>query len=258
MPLSYFGKKDLSDLTSTLINDVATTEHTLSAEVPQLFGGIISGILVVLAMFGFNVKLSLAMFSCLPVVVLVSARTAKGLLWVMGRGGILKKEQKRGRTRGRCFMKFKGFTRGVSMNVLNIAIVIFIVLESANITILYFFPESKFGNGIAVFNEYFNTQKNENSKLFVKYLVNWVAGTKLIFIALLLVVLFLGNDMVKIHSLSFMCIAVSSYYFMLHPILRKLDQNAEVTPKGYSKVLFIMITGFIAIFILAIALYHLL
>ncbi len=144
------------------------------------------------------------------------------------------------------------------MNVLNIAILIFIILESANITILYFFPESKFGNGIAVFNEYFNTQKDESSKLFVKYLVNWVAGTKLIFIALLLVVLFLGNDMVKIHSLSFMCVAISSYYFMLHPIVRKLDENEEITPKGYSKILLIMITSFIVIFILAIILYYLL
>ncbi len=77
LPLSYFGKKDLSDLTSTLINDVATTEHALSAEVPQLFGGIISGVLIVLTMFGFNVKLSLAMFSCLPVVILVMALAYK-------------------------------------------------------------------------------------------------------------------------------------------------------------------------------------
>ncbi len=144
------------------------------------------------------------------------------------------------------------------MIVLNIAIVLFIILESANIAILYFFPQSKLGNGVAVFNEYFSIQKNENSRLFVKYLVNWVAGTKLVFIALLIVVLFLGIDIVKIHSLAFMCIAVSSYYFMLHPIVKKLDENGEITPKGYSKVLFSMITGFNSIFILAIVLYHLL
>ncbi len=144
------------------------------------------------------------------------------------------------------------------MAILNIAILIFIVLESSNILILYFFPESKFGNSIAIFNEYFNTQTNESSRLFVKYLVNWVAGTKLIFIALLLVILFLGNDIIKIHSLAFMCVAVSSYYFMLHPIVKKLDKNNEITPQGYSKLLFTMITSFIMVFISAIVLYHLL
>ncbi len=144
------------------------------------------------------------------------------------------------------------------MNVLSIAILIFIILESANIIILYFFPEFKLGNGISVFNEYFNTQKNESSGLFVKYLVNWVAGSKLVFVALLFVVLFLGNDFIKIHSLAFMCVAVSSYYFMLHPIVKTLDENGDITPKGYSKTLFITITSFIVIFILAIVLYHLL
>ncbi len=143
------------------------------------------------------------------------------------------------------------------MNVLSITIWIFVILESANVIILYFFPRFTFGNGVAVFNEYFNTQKNESSGLFVKYLVNWVAGTKLVFIALLLVMLFWGNDVIKIHSLTFMCVAISSYYFRLHPIIKKLDKNGEITPKGYSKILLIMITGIITLFILTIIMYHL-
>ncbi len=143
------------------------------------------------------------------------------------------------------------------MDVLNIAIIIFIFLESANITILYFFPEIKYGNGVAVFNEYYVAQKNESSRLFVKYLLNWVAGTKLVFIALLIVVLFLGDDLIKIHSLAFMCIAISSYYFMLNPIMKKLDMVDEITPKGYSKTLFLMITGINTLFISAIFSYHL-
>ena len=71
LPLSFFSKKDLSDLTSTLINDVATLEHALSSDIPALFGGIISSLIVIIVMISFNVKLSLAMFSCIPVVIFI-------------------------------------------------------------------------------------------------------------------------------------------------------------------------------------------
>ncbi len=144
------------------------------------------------------------------------------------------------------------------MYVLNIAITVFIILESANIIILYFFPETKYGNGVAVFNEFYIVQKNESSRLLVKYLVNWVAGTKLVFIGLLLAVLFLGDEIIKVHSLTFVGIAISSYYFKLNPIMKKLDESGEITPKGYSKTLLLMITGIISMFVLAITLYHLL
>ena len=71
LPLSFFGKRDLSDLTSTLINDVAILEHALSSDVPALFGGIISSFIAILVMISFNIKLSLAMFSCIFVVIIV-------------------------------------------------------------------------------------------------------------------------------------------------------------------------------------------
>lgn len=77
LPLSYFGEKDLSDLTSTLMNDTATLEQTLASEIPALFGGIISSLLVVILMFFFNWRLALAMFVCLPIVILIMAASYK-------------------------------------------------------------------------------------------------------------------------------------------------------------------------------------
>ena len=71
LPLSFFGKRDLSDLTSTLVNDVAILEHALSSDIPSLFGGIISSSIVILVMISFNVKLSIAMFSCILIVMIV-------------------------------------------------------------------------------------------------------------------------------------------------------------------------------------------
>ena len=71
LPLSFFSKKDLSDLTSTIINDVATMEHALSSDIPALFGGIFSSLIVIIVMMAFNIKLAIAMFACVPVVMLI-------------------------------------------------------------------------------------------------------------------------------------------------------------------------------------------
>lgn len=78
------------------------------------------------------------------------------------------------------------------MDILSIAILIFICMETANVIILYFFPGSRLGNGVGVFNPFHQTE-DEPQKLFASYLVNWVAGVKLIFLVLLVVVLLLNG-----------------------------------------------------------------
>ncbi len=143
------------------------------------------------------------------------------------------------------------------MNILDIAIIIFIFLESSNILLLYFKPTFKYGNSMAPFKAYAKLQKSEKDKLFVKYLTNWVANTKLIFIALLIVILFTASDFTKFISLIVLIITVSAYYIRLHPIIKKLDDMDEIEPKGYSKTLMLMISGFISLFVVAL-LVHLL
>lgn len=134
------------------------------------------------------------------------------------------------------------------MSVLNISIIIFVIMESANVLILYFAPDSRLGNGVAVFNPWFNLKKDKANELFSQYMVNWVAGTKLIFIALLLVILFTGTETTKFFAVIVMILSIASYYFRLHSIIKKMDSMGEITPKGYSKVLFWMITTFMFMF----------
>ena len=141
------------------------------------------------------------------------------------------------------------------MVILNLAILLFVMMESANVLILYFAPNSKLGNGVAVFNPWFHAKENEPSELFAKYMVNWVAGTKLIFIVLLLVIVFTGSELTKLLAVFAMILSIATYYFRLHPIIKKLDSMGEITPKGYSKVLFYMITGFMTMFSFAAVLY---
>lgn len=141
------------------------------------------------------------------------------------------------------------------MTVLNIAIIVFIIMESANVFILYFAPDSKLGNGVAVFNNWFKAKEDESSELFAKYMTNWVAGVKLIFVVLLLVILFTGTELTKLFAVFAMILSIATYYFRLNPIIKKLDSMGEITPKGYSKTLFGMITGFMLMFSSAAVIY---
>ncbi|MGP1455432.1 MAG: ABC transporter ATP-binding protein [Treponema sp.] len=64
LPLSYFGRQDLSYLTSTLLNDVTTIEQSLANAVPEMFGGIIS-ILIAAALLAFlDWRMTIALFIC--------------------------------------------------------------------------------------------------------------------------------------------------------------------------------------------------
>ena len=144
------------------------------------------------------------------------------------------------------------------MLILNIAIIIFIIMESLNVFVLYFNPKMSVGNGVGVFNGFHKTQNDKNEKLFVKYLINWIANAKVIFILLLFVILFTATEYVKLYACIGMVLSIAMYFISLHPIIKKLDEANMITPKGYSKVLGIMIAGFMVMFTSAIAIYFLL
>jgi len=67
LPLAFFGEKNLSDLTTTIMQDCTDLEHEFSHSVPQLFASIISIILIAVGMFFYNWQLSLALFWVVPV-----------------------------------------------------------------------------------------------------------------------------------------------------------------------------------------------
>lgn len=143
------------------------------------------------------------------------------------------------------------------MNILDIIIIAFCLMELSNVFILYFKPKFKYGNGIAVFDSYEDSEKDESMHLFVKYLKNWVANVKLIFIVLLFVIVFKGSDELKVYATIVLILSIFVYYISLHPLIKKLDQMGKISPKGYSKTLFLMITGFICMFTLGLIAYFL-
>lgn len=67
LPLSYFGKRDLADLTSTIMNDSAVLETAFSHFIPELVGSVASTTVVALGLFAFDVRMALAALWVLPV-----------------------------------------------------------------------------------------------------------------------------------------------------------------------------------------------
>jgi ATP-binding cassette, subfamily B, bacterial IrtB/YbtQ len=71
LPLAFFAERNLSDLTSTIMEDSTDLEHTFSHAVPQLFASIIGIFLMAIGMFIYNWQLSLALFWVVPLAAMI-------------------------------------------------------------------------------------------------------------------------------------------------------------------------------------------
>lgn len=67
IPLAFFGKKDLSDLTSTIMADCERMETASSHWIPELIGSCISTALVALSLFAFDWRMAISALWVLPI-----------------------------------------------------------------------------------------------------------------------------------------------------------------------------------------------
>lgn len=67
IPLSFFGRKDLSDLTSTIMADCAQMETASSHFIPELVGACISTAFVAIGLFFFDWRMAIAALWVLPI-----------------------------------------------------------------------------------------------------------------------------------------------------------------------------------------------
>lgn len=77
LPLSFFGRRDLADLTETILGDVQTMEHAYSHVLGELWGAVISSAVVFVVSLFFCWPLALAAFWSVPVAFLVLFATRK-------------------------------------------------------------------------------------------------------------------------------------------------------------------------------------
>lgn len=136
------------------------------------------------------------------------------------------------------------------MIILNIVLAIFIVLEFFNLLVLYFKPSMRQANGLGAFDAWSKSKKDPEIHSLVKYLAYWVAGTKLIIISLLTVILVLAEPTLKIISVGVLVITIGSFYWKMFPVIKRMDKDGHIAPTGYHKTL----SAIVAMCMLALAL----
>lgn len=77
LPLSFFGKRDLSDLTTTIMADCTTLEQSFSHWIPEFFGSMISTVIITVCLFIFDWRMALAALWVLPVSLAIVAFSGK-------------------------------------------------------------------------------------------------------------------------------------------------------------------------------------
>ena len=140
----------------------------------------------------------------------------------------------------------------MNLNALVIVIIGFVIMESANVISLYFLPGSKFANGIGVFKAWEKSKQDPEVHDLVKYLVYWVAGTKVISILLLVVILLTAQGKSLIFAGAAMVVSIATFFWRLFPLIRKMDRSNQIEPKNYSATLGWMILGLILVFFAAV------
>jgi hypothetical protein len=138
------------------------------------------------------------------------------------------------------------------MTFIKVVIFVFILLEASNVLTLYFAPGSKYANAVGVFTAWEKSMQYPEIHDFVKYLVYWVAGTKLIFLLLLAMIIIYADINTQRMSLIALIVATLSFYWRLFPLIKSMDRNGQIEPKNYSIVLGIMIFVFITVFVVAV------
>jgi hypothetical protein len=143
----------------------------------------------------------------------------------------------------------------MTMDILTIALSGFILMEVTNVLMLYFRPASRRGNGVGVFRAYEKSKTDPEVHALVTYLVNWVAGTKLIFLLLLVVIVLTGNAVTKAFGAAALILSIVTFYWRLYPAIKKMDAEGTIEPAGYAKTLGIMITGILLVLAAALAVF---
>ena len=71
LPLSFFAHRDLADLTSTIMTDAETLEHSGSHQIPQYYGSIVSTLIISIGVFFFQWKMALAAVWPIPIAIII-------------------------------------------------------------------------------------------------------------------------------------------------------------------------------------------
>ena len=108
---------------------------------------------------------------------------------------------------------------------------------------LYFLQNNCKFNGACIFSGWEKSKADTEVHALIRYLVNWLAGVKMIVVALVLVLVFTAPENTLVAATIALVITVASFYWRLYPMLRSADKVGQLKPRGHAKRLSIMVMG---------------
>ena len=129
------------------------------------------------------------------------------------------------------------------MDAIQITLLIFALIETLNMLELYFLQNNCRFNGACIFSGWERSKADPEVHALIRYLVNWLAGVKMIVIGLVLVLVFTAPESTLLLAAVALVITIGSFYWRLYPMLRTADRAGQVKPKGHSQRLGIMVAG---------------
>ena len=132
------------------------------------------------------------------------------------------------------------------MSPLRIAVIVFMALELANVTALYFAPGSRKFNALGVFRAWDGPDNPPEVRELLAYLSEWVAGVKLIFLALLGVLVWAADEALLRTAVIALVAAIAVFYWRMFPRVRRMDAAGQLEPAGYSRTVGLMVGSLMA------------
>ena len=129
------------------------------------------------------------------------------------------------------------------MKTLQITLTVFALIETLNMLELYFLQNNCKFNGACIFSGWEKSKADPEVHALVRYLVNWLAGVKMIVIALVLVIVFTAPESTLLVTAIALIITIASFYWRLYPLLRTADKAGQLSPRGHAKRLSVMLMG---------------
>ena len=133
------------------------------------------------------------------------------------------------------------------MNAIQVSMLVFAGVEVLNILELYFMQDRCMFNGVPIFRVWERAQHDPEIHQLTDYLVNWIAGVKMIGIGLILVVVFTAPFQTQVWAAIALILTISAFYWRMFPTMRASDNAGMIQPAGRSTtlgwmVLFLMLT----------------
>ena len=129
------------------------------------------------------------------------------------------------------------------MNALQVTLLVFVIVETLNMLELYFLQNNCKFNGACIFSGWERSKADPEVHALMCYLVNWLAGIKMIVVGLLLVLIFTAPEQTLVMATVALFLTTASYFWRMRPMLQAADNAGQVTPRGHAKRLSIMVAG---------------